>query len=412
MSQKEVDRALILSKVKSKLLSLNRAAEQMSLSYPQTKRLWAKFKQSGPHGLISKKRGRSSNRAVSKEERVKILKIISERYQDCKPLFISEKLNEHYNINYSSEFIRQLMIEYHLWIPKKNKSRSHPRRPRRKSEGELIQGDASDHEWFEARGPRCSLHLFVDDATSKLVGGYFTLEETTEGYYRALLPLLEKHGRPISLYTDKRGTFVVNQGKKGGETQFSRAMKELGIHQILAHSPQAKGRIERAFGTLQERLVWEMRDKRISTIEEANEYLPEFFIEYNKKFAERPFDPFNAYRPLDQKMQLKYILSMKEERVVSKNLEVNYQNKVYQLSQPEELEICLKRSKVTVITTLDGEVKFQSHGHILDHVCYSEQEYQKPEITTEVLANTWKTRGQPKKKPSKHHPWKQNQKVA
>ncbi len=410
MSQKEVDRALVLSKVKSKSLNLKRAAEQMNLSYPQTKRLWALYKKHGSKGLISRKRGRRSNRAVSKEERSRIFKIISEHYDGCKPLFISEKLEQHYAMKYSSEFIRQLMIEYHLWIPKKDKSRLHPRRQRRKSEGELVQVHASDHNWLESRGPRCQLHLFVDDATSKILGGYFDKEETTEGYYRAIMPLFKKYGRPVSLYSDKRGTFFVNQGKKGGDTQFSRAMKELGINLIFAHSPQAKGRIERAFGTLQERLIWEMRGKRISTIEEANEYLPDFFKEYNKKFAVQPFEPSNAYRPLNQKTPLKYILCVKDERVISKDLEVNYKKRVYQLFQPKDLSVSLKRSKVTVITTLDGELKFQFHGRILDHKCFSEIEYHKPEITTEALVGQWKgRRGQ---KPSKSHPWRRSSKVA
>ncbi|MBA3604058.1 MAG: DDE-type integrase/transposase/recombinase [Parachlamydiaceae bacterium] len=139
-----------------------------------------------------------------------------------------------------------------------------------------MQIDASHHAWFEDRGPKCHLHLLIDDATSKLMGGYFAPEETTEGYYRACFPYFEKMGRPVSLYSDKRGTFIVNQGCPRHDTQFARAMKELDIRMITAHSPQAKGRIERAFGTLQERLVWEMRLNNISSIEEANVFLPNF----------------------------------------------------------------------------------------------------------------------------------------
>jgi len=134
--------------------------------------------------------------------------------------------------------------------------------------------DASDHKWFEDRGPRCHLHLLVDDATSKIYGGYFTKEETTEGYFRACFPYFERKGLPLSFYHDKRGTFKANNGNKRGDTQFGRAMKELEIGMIYAHSPEAKERIERIFGTLQESLVWEMRIEGISTIEEANLYLP------------------------------------------------------------------------------------------------------------------------------------------
>ena len=283
MTQKEVDRAFVLEKVKANQIPLKQAAHAMLLSYPQTKRLWQLYKKEGAKGLISRKRGVKSNRAVSESERKRIAKIISCHYQGCKPLFVTEKLHHYHHIHYSSEFIRQLMIEYQLWVPKRKKINIHPMRQRRESEGMLLQVDASDHHWLEDRGPRCHLHLFVDDATSKIGGGWFELEETTEGYYRAFKPILEQKGRPVNLYTDKRGTFVVNYGSKKSKTQFARAMQELDINMITAHSPQAKGRIERAFFTLQERLVWEMRIKHICSIEEANRFLPEFFEEYNNK---------------------------------------------------------------------------------------------------------------------------------
>lgn len=411
MSQKEVDRAFVLAKVKAAQITLKQASMEMNISYSQAKRLLSRYRKEGPKGLISKKRGAKSNRAVSEQERKQIAKIISEHYQDCKPLFISEKLEQLHDIKYSSEFIRQLMIEYHLWIPKMNRAKVHPRRNRRASEGELLQGDASDHEWFEGRGPRCHLHLFVDDATSAIVGGWFDLEETTEGYYKALKPILEQKGRPVNIYTDKRGTFVVNQGNKRGETQFARAMKELEINMIFAHSPQAKGRIERAFGTLQERLVWEMRIERICTIEEANSFLPKFFKKYNSKYAEQPSNPIDAYRPLNQVNSLKYILSTKEERKVSKDLEVHYKNQIYQLSTPPGLKLNLKNAKVFVINTLDGSLAFEYQGHILKHVCYRELEYQEPEISTDRLLENWKDRRGLKSKPSKNHPWKREARV-
>jgi hypothetical protein len=407
MSQKEVDRALVLSRAKEGQITLKQASFLMHLSCPQTKRLWSRYKQQGRKGLISKKRGAKSNRAISIDKRKEIVRIISEKYQGCKPLFISEKLNQYHGMGYSSEFIRQVMIEYNLWIPKKEKAKTHPRRLRRESEGELLQGDASDHDWFEGRGPRCHLHLFVDDATSKAKGGHFAPEETTEGYYRALKPILKQSGRPVAIYTDKRGTFVVNQGKNKGLTQFSRAMQELGINMIIAHSPQAKGRIERAFGTLQERLVWEMRIHDISTIEEANQFLPRFFEEYNNKFAEEPSNPFNAYRPLDQNMQLKYILSAKEKRVVSKNLEVQWKNQIYQLTPSDNLRPRLKNAKITVITTLDNEIAFEYQGNKVDYTRYNEL-YDESMPSRKEILNNWKDRQGKKSRPSKHHPWRSN----
>lgn len=406
MSQKEVDRSFIFEKVKDGQIKLTKASELLNLSYPQVKRLWARYKKKGPKGLISRKRGKQSNRKVSETKRKEIVRIISTKYQNCKPLFISEKLKEHEGIKFSSEFIRQLMIEYHLWIPKQTKQQIQQRRQRRECEGELIQIDASDHDWFEGRAPKCHLHLLVDDATSKIMGGHFASGETTEGYYRACLPYFQECGRPVSLYNDKRGTFVVNNGIKRKPTQFARAMQELGVKMITAHSPQAKGRIERAFGTLQERLVWEMRLKNISTIEEANDYLPNFFKEYNNRFTEKPTNPLNAHRPLNQKISLKYILCTKEVRTISKNLEVQYDNVIYQLKPTKEFCTKLRRSKVNVITTLDGEIVFEFHGQHIDYIRYDELEYHPPEISIDKLMENWKDGRNKGSKPSKHHPWR------
>jgi hypothetical protein len=269
------------------------------------------------------------------------------------------------------------MIEYQLWFPKKAKRNTHQRRRRREREGELVQMDASDHEWFEDRGPRCHLHLLVDDATSKIYGGYFTEEETTEGYFQACFSYFEERGLPISFYNDKRGTFKVNNGKKRGDTQFGRAMKELGIGMIYAHSPEAKGRIERAFGVLQERLVWEMRIENISNIEEANLYLPKFFKMYNKKFSKEPANPSNAHREFNQKQQLKYILCRKESRTVSKNLEIQYENVSYQLFGSKEQHVKLIRNKIDVLVTLDGEMRLEHKGQEVKFKRFEEIPYQR-----------------------------------
>jgi transposase len=407
MSLKEMERAMILHKVKSKTITLKKASSLLGLSYPQAKRLWSGFKKEGPKGLISKKRGKKSNRAVPKEQRQEIAKIINDNYCECKPLFVSEKLEERHNIKFSSEFIRQLMIEYHLWIPGKSKKKIHQRRERRECEGELVHADASDHDWFEGRGPRCHLHLLIDDATSKILGAYFAPEETTEGYFRACLPYFEKEGLPINFYNDKRGTFIVNQGKNRGETQFARAMKELGVKMIFAHSPQAKGRIERAFGTLQDRLVWEMRIAGISNIEEANRFLPSFFEEFNKRFSIEPANSFNAHRQLNQSQPLKYILCTKDVRKVTKNLEVQFCNTTYQLKPPSDLQEELKRSKVEVITTLDGEVAFQYKGKMIEHKKFSEIPYFEKRPSVNELIGNWKDRPGICR-PGKDHPWRKD----
>lgn len=407
MSQKEIRRAATLEAFKEKRITLAKAAELLELSYCQTKRIWAKYKKEGSKGLVSKRRGKKSNRAVKEVKQQEVLKIIIEFYQGCKPLFISEKLLEKYGYKYSSEFVRQLMIKHHLWVPKKSKRSTHPRRDRRESEGEMSQMDASKHWWFECRGPQCHLHILIDDATSTIYGAYFDIEETKEGYFNACKYYFDKKGLPLSVYHDKRSTFIVNHGEKRGATQFSRAMKELDIKMIFAHTPQAKGRVERAFKTLQERLVWEMRDANISTVEEANKFLPSFINKHNEKYAVQPFSSFNAHRPLSQNQNLNHILCTKNQRCVSKNLEIQYKNTIYQLITPSNFAFNLSKKKIDVIETLKGELIFEYKGVVIKYQEYNKQPHEPKKLNIKEMAASWKKAEESRSKPApKNHPWK------
>lgn len=357
MSEKESRRAHIFEQVKSRVITLVVASRLLDRSYRQTKRLWMSYKKKGVLGLISQKRGKPSNRQFSKERHKEIVQIISDNYSNCKPTFITEKLEEEHGISVSPETTRKLMIEHGLWFPNRKKVNPHQRRNRRECEGELVQTDASDHAWFEDRGPKCQLHLIVDDATGKLKGGHFAEEETTIGYYKAFWKYFEREGLPAAIYCDKRGTFKVNKGKRNQLTQFSRAMKELNVKVIFAHSPEAKGRIERAFGTLQDRLICEMRLRHISTIKEANKFLPSFIEKYNEKFGKAPSNPFNAHHPVNNNKPLKYILCFKYKRIVSKNLEISFENEIYQLQAERGQN--LRKAEVDVIVTLEGEMRVE-----------------------------------------------------
>ena len=208
------------------------------------------------------------------------------------------------------------MIQDHIWIPRKKRSRIYPLRPRRDYFGELVQIDASIHYWFEDRGNKCALIVFIDDATSKITSLFFCPTECLEGYFIALKNHILKYGRPIGLYSDRHAIF-------GGadcihHAQFIRAIKELDIKSILARSPQAKGRVERANQTLQDRLVKEMRLRNINNIEDANRYLPEFIGTYNEKFSKEPRGQFDAHRPLDSGFDLERTLTRCEIRTLSK----------------------------------------------------------------------------------------------
>jgi hypothetical protein len=346
--------------VKNKSITLVMAAGFIRLSYRQVKRLWKQYKKFGLEGLISKKRGKPSSRRIPEQHRCEIAGIISSKYPDFKPGFATEKLEELHGIILSPETIRQIMIEHHIWFPRTGKGQVHPRRERRACIGELLQTDASHHLWFEDRGPKCHLYIIVDDATSEITDGYFEPEETTEGYFKLFGPYFQRNGLPVSIYSDKRGVFKVNQGKKKGLTQFGRAMKELGVKIIYAHSAAAKGRVERAFETLQDRLIREMRLQNISTIEEGNAFIRTYLSKHNQKYSVAPRSPYNAHLPLKTNKPLKYILCSKHKRIVSKNLEVNYGNKIYQIVADKTTHN-LRNMEIDVIETLDGEIRFERH---------------------------------------------------
>ncbi|MEX2364626.1 MAG: ISNCY family transposase [Balneolaceae bacterium] len=386
--------------VKNKSITLVMAAGFIRLSYRQVKRLWKKFKALGAEGLISQKRNKPSSRRIPEERRGEIAGIISSKYADFKPGLATEKLEELHSIVLSPETVRKIMIEYKIWFPRNGKGPVHPRRERRACFGELLQTDASYHLWFEDRGPKCHLYIIIDDATSIITDGHFEWEETTEGYFRLFEPYFQRNGLPVSIYSDKRGVFKVNQGKKRGLTQFGRAMKELGVEIIYAHSAPAKGRVERAFETLQDRLVREMRLLNISTIEEGNAYIRTYLAKHNPKYSVTPRNPHNAHLPLKSNKPLKYILCSKYKRIVSKNLEVSYGNKIYQLV-PDKTTHHLKKMEIDVIKTLEGEIRLEHLGENIKFTEYNSMpaKLPDPQIAQELVLRK-----------SKHETHKQNHK--
>lgn len=410
MSEKEIHRHEIFKKVAEKRLKLSKAANLFGISYRHTKRLWSRYKAQGKQGLISQKRGKSSNRKMPKDVEEKILEFINEPdHRDYGPTYASEKLQEKCGIIVSKEKVRQLLIQEGLHRPRKRKPvRLYQRRTPRPCNGELSQIDGSPHDWFEGRGPKCTLLISVDDATSKIKTGRFEPEETTAGYFRLEKSYIELYGLPLGLYSDRYGVFRVNQGTdRSKKTQFARAMKELDIELICAYSPQAKGRIERIFGVLQDRLVKEMRDKNISTIEEANKFLSEYFEDYNRRFGHAPANSFDAHRPLSPSINLNHILCHKETRKVSKQLEIQYKNRILQLQAPGR-ERSLQGKRVVVLETLEGEILIEFKGKLLDYNEYERCEAQPPVVDHKQLAAEWEKRCRRKRGFSRRsHPWHQ-----
>ena len=354
------------------------AAQRLSITVRQVKRLKHNFLKEGISGLISKKRGQISKRRTPADLSAQISALIGAHYADFGPTLATEKLYEVHGINLSVETIRQQMIIAGYWKPKPGHTiRPHPIRDRRPRRGELIQIDGSLHDWFEGRAPRCCLLVFIDDATSELTDLQFVDVETTLGYMAALTRHIMQHGLPVALYSDRHSIFRVNAIKSrptDARTQFARALQQLGIEGIQANSPQAKGRVERANQTLQDRLVKEMRLQGINDQASANRWLPGFIAGYNQRFAVEPAvsnDAHIAYR--GDISNLQGILSVQEERFLSTNLSCQFEKTTLQVKSIEQGQ-AMRGAKVTVHRHSDGQLELRWQGKTLAF-----EQRQKPE---------------------------------
>ena len=371
MTSNEITRAAIIKRVITKELTGVDASDLLDLSTRQIKRLVQKYRNEGEGGIISKNIG--GHRAFTEDFKQQIIARVSERYADFKPSFAAEKLKEEDGLCINKETLRQLMIKAGLWKGKRRKDiKVHQRRARRSRVGEMVQIDGSHHDWFEGRAPKCCLLVFIDDATSNLMHLRFEEGETTLGYFASLKGYIKDHGVPLSLYSDRHGIFVVNKpdkidGKRYG-TQFERAAKELKITLILANSPQAKGRVDRANGILQDRLIKEMRLQGINNICEANAYMPEFIKSYNAKFGIEAASPLNAHKALteDQNINLDRILSYQEIRSLSKNLEFSYNNDIYKI-KTRGIGYALRYAKVKISHGTSGVIVVTKDDKILEY---------------------------------------------
>jgi transposase len=407
MSQKEVDRLDIIQQVISKRLTQVEASKRLGLSARQVRNLRRQYEREGAKGLISKRRGEPSNNTLSKAIKAEVIRLSQTRYVGFGPTFLHEKLHDEHGLHLSVESVRQLMIKEGLWATKKRATvRHHPMRTRRPAQGELVQIDGSPHDWFEGRAPSCCLLVFIDDATSKLMMLHFVEVESTQGYFDATENYIKQHGRPVAFYSDKHGIFRVNIPEANistGETQFGRACRELGIELICANSPQAKGRVERANRTLQDRLIKEMRLKGISSIEDANGFLPAFMRAHNQRFAVKAANPTDAHRksaPNQTTMDL--IFSTQSKRKLSKNLEASYNNVIYQIQTNSP---CYSMRKATItVCDKQGAVTLLYKNKVLKY-----QTFDKHNRPTAIADS--KTLGQALKKttpqkPSADHPWR------
>ena len=296
--------------------------------------------------------------------------LVKAHYADFGPTLALEKLVENHACLVSRETLRKWMIEDGLWRGRKHRLPSvHQPRRRRDRIGELVQIDGSQHHWFENRGPECTLIAYVDDATSRILHAAFVPSESTFDYMRETRAYIERYGRPIAFYSDKHAIFRVNNREAAsgdGMTQFGRALDELNIDILCANSPQAKGRVERSFGTLQDRLVKELRLGGISDVPGANAFLPGFLAQYNARFGKAPRSGEDAHRPASDAHPLRDVFAWKEERTLSKNLTLQY-DKVLFLLEPNEVSRALARQRVTILDYPDGRLAIRHKGRDLPY---------------------------------------------
>jgi hypothetical protein len=370
MSKKESRRYGHAMEVVEGRMTVRRASELVGVKERQMARIVARVRKEGMRGVQHGLRGRRSNHAMGAEQRKKIAEIVRKRYEDFGPTMAAEKLAERHGLRASVGTVRKIMMEDGLWKAGTEGKRHRARRERRARRGEMIQVDGSHHDWFEGRRGKAVLLGFIDDATSEFVYGVFVEGETTEELMRATWEYGRRHGLPGSLYVDCDSIYVVNRQATIAEqlrdmqpqTQFDRAMEELDIEVILARSPQAKGRVERLFKTLQDRLVKEMRLRGISTLEEANRYLDEEYLAvHNDKFAVEALEAHDAHRAAPLENRLAEIFSIREERTVQNDYTVRYKNKCFQIGKEQGVRVRPKQ-KVIVEEHLDGTRRLVCKG--------------------------------------------------
>ena len=364
MSQRDWGRLKVLHAVEKGLLTQRQAGAQLRLSERWVRKLLVRLRQEGDRGIVHRLRGRASKRRLPEAVRQKLVKRVKREYADFGPTLAAEYLAQQHGLQVSKETLRQVLMAAGVWKRKRRRVEEvHVWRARRACWGELVQWDTSEHDWLEGRGPKLYLLAMIDDATSRALAR-FAEQDSTQENFRLLASYLEGWGRPLEFYTDKDSMFTVNRPLREAEdeawpealTQIGRALRELGIGWTAAHSPQAKGRIERFFGTAQDRLVKGLRKAEVRTLEEANRYLElEYLPQWGSRFTREPANPSKAHRPLRAEHDLAAILSHVEERVVANDYTIRYNSKQYQITH-EDIRPGLRGATVRVEERWDETV--------------------------------------------------------
>jgi transposase len=372
MSKRELNRLDVLARLDSDGLTVAVAAGLMNITPRQTYRLLSRYRDGGASAIANQRRGRPSNNRLSDTVRDHAIALVREFYPDFGPTLAAEKLLERHDLRVSRETLRTWMRQAGIWVSRAERKRIQQPRYRREHVGELVQIDGSEHRWFEDRADPCTLLVFVDDATSRLMELRFVTSESTFAYFEALKSYLGHHGKPVAFYSDKHSIFrVSNEDAASGDgmTQFGRALSDLNIEILCANTSQAKGRVERTHHTLQDRLVKELRLAGISLIDAANAFLPGFIAHYNARFAKVPAHDKDLHRVLDPRQDLDSVLCWREQRKVSHQLVVNY-NQMKLMLKPQGPALRLRGKMVEVYDFPDGRLEVRWNGRPLPYSAF------------------------------------------
>lgn len=414
LSEKEKQKLEIITSLLKRKITNGQASKNLRLSIRQVQRLKIEVRKCGASALVHPLKGKPSNHKLYKAVKLEALSLVRERYSDFKPKFASEKLEENHQLIIHPETLRLWMIEQGLWKARKQKSPDyHAWRERKEYFGELEQFDGSYHLWFEQRllgeygnSQEVCLLASIDDATSKITHAKFDFNEGVVPVFNFWMEYVLTVGKPLGIYLDKFSTYKINHKSAVDNaelmTQFQKAMKLLAVEVINANSPEAKGRVERLFGTLQDRLVKELRLNNISSIVEANKFLKNIFIpKFNSKFSVIPAKKGDVHRSLTQKEKrnLKSIFSIKSTRRINQDFTIQFKNHFYQLEEIQPITIRPK-DKVLAEEWLNKTIHFKFKDKILKVFILPEKPrktYRQPAILTNHPLN-WK--------PPPNHPWR------
>ena len=417
MSRREINRHHVIRNVLEGKATQADAARVLGRTDRQIRRICARVRAKGARGAVHELRGRASNHQIDPGRIEKALCALHDPlWEGFGPTFAKDKLHELHGISLGRETLRKLMAQVDLWQPHRQGARHRAWRERRACVGMLVQLDGSDHDWFEGRGPRCALLIYIDDATSEILYGEFVPVEETLTLLRSTWSYLKRRGRPIALYVDKDSIYKINWAAKyeslerdeSATTQYTRAMGELGIDVITANSPQAKGRVERGFGTHQDRLVKELRLRGISTMAAANLYLWEHYLpQHNARYAVAPAENTDVHRPLLATHRLEQILSLREQRTVMNDYTLSFESKLLQVLEHQPVRVD-PGDKVEVEIRLDGSRHLRFKGVYLNFKGIEKRPY-RPLLTAQPSRG--KQRDDPRTKgvgstPAKNHPWR------